>query len=105
MNGVNNFISNQSNIPFTAIGSDHAMEQENKVLKVTGGIKGLTQHASGLYRFCLVSPIISSLSEEFCTKQHLNNEHRKQHCQLSGSTCSRISSNVVKLLDLTHEQI
>ena len=98
-----NFAIAKSNIPFTAIGSDHAMEQENKVLKVTGGIKGLTQHASALNRFCLVSPIISSLSEEFCTKQHLNNEHRKQHYQLSGSTCSRISSNVVKLLDLMNE--
>ena len=98
-----NFAIAKSNIPFTAIGSDHAMEQENKVLKVTGGIKGLTQQASALNRFCLVSPIISSLSEEFCTNQYINNDHRKQHYQLSGSTCSRISSNVNKLLDIMNE--
>ena len=29
-----NFVIAKSNIPFTAIGSDHAMEQENKVLEV-----------------------------------------------------------------------
>ena len=29
-----NFTIAKSDIPFTAIGSDHAMEQENKVLRV-----------------------------------------------------------------------
>ena len=32
---------NKSGIPFTAIGSNHDIEQENHALKVTGGIKGI----------------------------------------------------------------
>ena len=32
---------NISGIPFTAIGSNHDIEQENHALKVTGGIKGI----------------------------------------------------------------
>ena len=30
-----------SGIPFTAIGSNHDIEQENHALKATGGIKGI----------------------------------------------------------------
>ena len=33
------FSVNKSGIPFTAIGTDHGIEQENRALKVTGGIK------------------------------------------------------------------
>ena len=55
----------KSNIPFTAIGSDHAMEQENKILKVRGGVTGLTQNQAALNRFCLASPVLASLSEDF----------------------------------------
>ena len=35
------FSVNNSGIPFTAIGSDHDIEQENRALKVIGGIKGI----------------------------------------------------------------
>ena len=51
------FAISKSQIPFTSIGSDHALEQENKVMKVTGGVKGLTQNPSGLHRFCLTAPV------------------------------------------------
>ena len=32
---------NKSGIPFTAVGSDHGIDQENHALKVIGGIKGI----------------------------------------------------------------
>ena len=41
------------------------MEQENKTMKVLGGITGLTQQSDALNRFCLTAPILSSLGEEF----------------------------------------
>ena len=39
--GVGRVSVNKSGIPFTAIGSNHDIEQENHALKVTGGIKGI----------------------------------------------------------------
>ena len=33
------FSVNKSNVPFSAIGADHALEQENRAVKVLGGIK------------------------------------------------------------------
>ena len=35
------FSVNNSGIPFTAIGSDHNIEKENRALKVIGWIKGI----------------------------------------------------------------
>ena len=43
-----NFSINKSGIPFCSIGSDHALEQENRSLKVTGGVKELTQEPTVL---------------------------------------------------------
>ena len=48
-----NFSVIKTEIPFMSIGSNHAMEQENKNLKVSGGIIGLTQKSSASNRFCL----------------------------------------------------
>ena len=38
-----NFSVGKSEVLFTSMGSDHAVEQENKNLKVSGRITGLTQ--------------------------------------------------------------
>lgn len=95
-----NFSISKSNIPFTSIGSDHALEQENKVMKVTGGIIGLTQNPAALYRFCLVAPILNLFSQEFCQINNISVEMRKEHYQLTGSTGSRIANNIVNLLNI-----
>ena len=93
-----NFSKSKSEILFTSIGSDHAMEQENKNLKVRGGVIGLTQKPSALYHFCLTVPILNALSDEYCKKcdiQHCSK--RKSHYQLTGSHLKRFCENVKKL--------
>ena len=55
----------KSPIPFVGIGSDHAMEQENKTMKMSGGVVGLTQQPEALNRFCLAAPILANLAENF----------------------------------------
>ena len=55
----------KSKIPFVGIGTDHALEQENNVMKVAGGVIGLTQNQATLNRFCLNAPILSSLTQQF----------------------------------------
>jgi len=41
---------------FTSIASDHGIEQENRKLKVMGGIVGLTQNENALDKFFLIAP-------------------------------------------------
>ena len=58
-----NFSIIKSTIPFVGIATDHALEQENKVMKVAGGLIGLTQNQAALNRFCLSEPVLSSLTQ------------------------------------------
>ena len=58
-----NFSIIKSTVPFVGIATDHALEQENKVMKVAGGLIGLTQNQAALNRFCLSEPVLSSLTQ------------------------------------------
>ena len=46
MNGY--FSINKTSVPFTAIGADHAIEHENRTMKVLGGVKGITNGIKNL---------------------------------------------------------
>ena len=46
MNGY--FSINKTSVPFTAIGADHAIEHENRTMKVLGGIKGIANGIKNL---------------------------------------------------------
>ena len=43
MNG--NFSVHKNESPFCAVGVDHALEHINRIMKVTGGLVGITQNA------------------------------------------------------------
>lgn len=58
-----NFSVNKKGIPFTSIGSDHALEQNNRMMKTIGGIVGLTQNQSSLNRYFLIVPVLNQLFE------------------------------------------
>ena len=69
---------------------------------VSGGVIGLTQNTPALNRFCLVSPILPSLSDDFCKLQGISTKYRTLHYQLTGDIQSRISENsktLIKLMD------
>lgn len=89
-----NFSVNKSNVPFCAIGVDHAMEQENKSMKISGGITGLTLNQTALDRFVLTAPLISQIVEEFFVNNGINKSSSKKHHQLIGSANQRITKNV-----------
>ena len=42
------FSINKTSVPFTAIGADHAIEHENRTMKVLGGVKGITNGIKNL---------------------------------------------------------
>ena len=96
-----NFSINKTGIPFCSIGSDHALEQDNKLLKVNGGVVGLTQNPTALHRFCLIPPSLASLSSHFLKNSGIIDRSTKlKHYQLVGSIHKRISVNVSKVINM-----
>lgn len=83
-----NFSVQKNKIPFTAIGADHALEQENKNIKVLGGVKGLLQNDSALVRFGLISSVLNQICDEF---YYINGVEKE-------TLNERITNNTSKLL-------
>ena len=94
------FSISKSKIPFTSIGSDHAMEQETKRMKISGVI-GLTQNANALNRFCLTAPLLNNILEPFYNLYDVTNSSKRQyHYKLSGTHLSRMCYNIRKLVEM-----
>ena len=53
---------NKSDIPFCLLGADQDLEQENRRMKVSRGVVGITQSAQTLTKWFLVSPELSKIS-------------------------------------------
>ena len=60
-----NFSVNKTKVAFSAIGCDHAMEQQNRAMKVLGGIKGIANNVLALEQYFLLIPEIGGIIEEF----------------------------------------
>ena len=61
-----NFSVNKTLIPFSAIGVDHAIEQENRAVKVLGGIKGIANNQKALDEYFLTVSQMGNIIEDFC---------------------------------------
>ena len=99
-----NFSINKTGTSFCSIGSDHAFEQDNKLLKVNRGVVGLTQNPTALHRFCLISPSLASLCSQFLKNSGIIDKSTKlKHYQLVGSINKRISVNVSKVINMLND--
>ena len=98
-----NFSINKMSIPFCSIGSDHALEKNNKLLKVNGGVVGLRQNPTALHRFCLISPSLASLCSQFLKNSGLIDKYTKLKYQLVGSINKQISVNVSKVIYMLND--
>ena len=76
-----NFSVNKSDVPFCAIGADHALEQENRRMKVLGGIKGMANKQTPLDQHFLIYSEMNSVLDGFYRNLHLNvnKDHRDVH--------------------------
>ena len=92
-----NFTVNKNKIPFCAVGVDHALEHINRVMKVAGGLVGITQNASARERFFLTAPELNRLSEEAHEMSDTLTATRKQHHDLSRVVWTRQEENILKL--------
>ena len=97
------FCVEKSKVTFTSIGADHGIEQENRSIKVMGGIKGISNSSINLDEYFLSTAEISNIITSFCDKFGISESEackREDHYQLSGSKNSRIRINVSKISDV-----
>ena len=94
-----NFSVNKTRIAFSAIGADHAIEQENRAMKVLGGIKGIVNNEKALDQYFLIVPEMGNIVEEFSTLFNNESAGRKwdEHYQLTGRKNTQITENAKKL--------
>ena len=92
-----NFAINNNQIPFCATGVDHALEHINCIMKVTGGLVGITQNASARKRFYLTAPELSRLAEEAHAMAGTPTATRKEHHDLSLAVWKRQEENIARL--------
>ena len=93
-----NFCVTKGLAAFTSISPDHGIEQENRALKVIGGIVGITQNEKALDKFFLIAPVLSKSLDEFAEGYGFGGNHsRKQHHEVTGGKLSRVMSHASKL--------
>lgn len=93
-----NFCVTKSPIGFSSIAPDHAIEHENRALKVTGGVIGITQNEDALNRHLLISSELTRMIDNFKSIYNVGTDiTRKEHHEISGRKAKRITENATKL--------
>ena len=101
-----NFCVSKSLNAFTSIAPDHALEQENRRLKVNGGIIGITQNKSALARFFMIAPELKRMVADFERCFGINNGcTRKEHHEIRGNKICRITQNKEKLEKVLEQHV
>ena len=95
-----NFCVNKNEELFCAIGPDHAIEHVNKIMKIQGGLKGLTQQPAAMARWFLIASELSHLSNEAETFAGIVSTKQTRHHDASLSVLQRYEQNVNKLRDI-----
>lgn len=93
-----NFSVNKSGIPFTGIGADHGLEQENKAMKVLGGIQGIANKKNTVDQHFIVAPVMNQILRSFEDNFLIVKTERNYHYQLKGTVNQRYQDNVRKLM-------
>ena len=89
MNGY--FSINKTSVPFTAIGADHAIEYENRTMKVLGGIKGIANGINKLGKYFIIAPEINQIIQGFC--EAFDIAKRDEHQELTGNKNQHVNKN------------
>lgn len=96
-----NWVVNKNvDVPSCAIGADHALEQVNRSMKVTGGLIGITLNHSTRTKFFPVAPELARLAEEAQNRARLSATSITHHHALSDPVHMSQEANV-NLLALT----
>ncbi|KXJ12360.1 hypothetical protein AC249_AIPGENE6741 [Exaiptasia diaphana] len=95
-----NWVVNKNpEVPFCAIGGDHALEHINRSMKVSGGLVGITLNPSARSKFFLIAPELARLSSEAQELAGVKSEKPEQHHTMTAAYVSREEKNVAALTE------
>ena len=95
-----NWVANKNEeVPFCAIGADHALEHINRVMEVSGGLVGITLNASARTRFFLIAPELARLSSEAQELAGVKPTVPVQHHTMTTAFQSREEKSVAAVTD------
>jgi len=92
-----NWVVNKNTIPFCAIGPDHALEQVNRMMKVAGGLIGITLNPFARTKFFLAAPELARLAEEAKNMADLPKTKAKHHHELTEAKVEQQEKNAIDL--------
>ena len=90
-------VNKNSLVSFCAIGADHALEHINRLMKVSGGLVGITLNPNARTKFFLISPELARLAEEAQQFAGLSSAAQMHHHALSPSVLLRQEKNIEAL--------
>lgn len=79
---------------------DHAIEHVNKMMKIRGGLKGLTQQPAAMTRWFLVAPELSQLAAQAETMVDVKRSTQQLHHDLTDAVVKRCNENIQKLKEV-----
>lgn len=93
------FVVAKSEIPFTNLATDQALEQEIKKLKGHGGMVGLSRDESALNRIVTTTPCLARIVDEYLESfpKASRSSKRTEHYQLSGQMATRLRENAINI--------
>lgn len=100
-----NWVVNKSQLSFCALGADHALEQVNKWMKITGGLVGITQNENARTRFFLVAPEMTRLKVEAKQMTNIAKKENLRHHELGTSILDKQQTNVKKLISTLESHV
>ena len=86
-------------IPFVSIGADHACEHLNKLMKVHGGLIGISNNPNERQRFLLAAPELSCLAKEIKDQFRDVGSKAVEHHDLSPSKTKREHGTISRIKD------
>ena len=92
-------VNKNEEVPFCAIGADHALEHINRAMKVSGGLVGIKLNASARTRFFLIAPELARLSSEAQELAGVKPTVPVQHHTMTTAFQSREEKSVAAVTD------
>ena len=90
-------VNKNGEIPFCAIGADHALEHLNRAMKVAGGLVGITLNAKARTKFFVIAPELARLAAEARQIAAVSHTQQLHHHALSPTVLARHESNIEAL--------
>ena len=95
------FVVSKSEVPFTSLFRDQALEQEIKGLKRYGGIVGLSQDEAALDCLVATAPHLAGIVKDFLSGfSYTALPKRQEHYHLTGSVAARTKANALRLREV-----